>query len=411
MNPLTPVEERTRADIPGSGRNGSLQARLRELVEGFLVEDRVEIRLGDPVGGGGPACCLPGCPRPASTKQLCKAHLERWNWVGRPDLAQWDPGDPPEPEWLSLARLPVPLRFEVAYGLLRARQTRAVDPIGIAAARRLLDTLATTEMSSLFDRGEHEWPTTRSGERIVKLRIGFITFTIDEIDRLQGICTGEYEYARDVWRLRRLGFTGTPEGWQLDFRRIDQPWLREAVKKFLRWRHDTGHSASGMHRDVLTLTRLGHALTECAGPAAAPEQFDRAVITRLLALFVADGFTANGRRQRMSSVKRFFAIARQHDWLPGVPARTAVYSEDFPAQTQLAPRALSAFVTAQLKNPGTLDKLTDPRWRLLFPLLMETGLRLNDALHLPTDCVVHDQRQAPYLRFHNRKMKIVLVGQ
>ncbi|MFI5535018.1 hypothetical protein ACIA5H_01375 [Nocardia sp. NPDC051900] len=49
MNPLAPVEERTRAGRPGSSQNGSLQARLRELVEGFLVEDRVKIRLGDPV--------------------------------------------------------------------------------------------------------------------------------------------------------------------------------------------------------------------------------------------------------------------------------------------------------------------------------------------------------------------------
>jgi len=60
---------------------------------------------------------------------------------------------------------------------------------------------------------------------------------------------------------------------------------------------------------------------------------------------------------------------------------------------------------AQLENAANLDKLTDRRWRLLFPLLMETGLRLNDALHLPLDSVVLDRHQAPYLRYHNRKMK------
>lgn len=60
---------------------------------------------------------------------------------------------------------------------------------------------------------------------------------------------------------------------------------------------------------------------------------------------------------------------------------------------------------AQLGSPENLAKLTDPRWRLLFPLLMETGLRVGDALHLPQDCVVVDAQNAPYLRYLNRKMK------
>ena len=70
------------------------------------------------------------------------------------------------------------------------------------------------------------------------LKVGFFTFTIDELDRLRGQFGHEHEYARDVWRLRRLGVTGVPGGWRLDFRDIQQGWLRAAVKQFLRWRHD-----------------------------------------------------------------------------------------------------------------------------------------------------------------------------
>jgi integrase len=50
---------------------------------------------------------------------------------------------------------------------------------------------------------------------------------------------------------------------------------------------------------------------------------------------------------------------------------------------------------AQLESPENLAKLSDPRWRLLFPLLMETGLRVNDALHLPQECVAVDAQNAP----------------
>ena len=150
---------------------------------------------------------------------------------------------------------------------------------------------------------------------------------------------------------------------------------------------------------------MADALTEHAGTDAQPEQFTRDVIARFLTLLAEDGLTATGRSQRVSSARRFLVVARQHDWIPRVPAGTAFYSEDAPARTTLPPRALSAVVMAQLESPANLDKLTDPRWRLLFPLLIETGLRINDALHLPHDCVVHDQHQAPYLRYYNRKMK------
>jgi integrase len=275
--------------------------------------------------------------------------------------------------------------------------------------RTMVRDLADSRITSLLEPPEHEWPVIRSsrnhGQTSTHLRTGFLTFAIDELDKLRGTDSREDEFARNRWRLRRLGFTGAEAGWTLNFSGIHQPWLRDVIKKFLRWRIDIGHSASGMHRDLTTLTRLVDALTEYAGPDAQPEQFTRDVITRFLTLLAEDGLTATGRSQRVSSARRFLVVARQHDWIPRVPASTAFYSEDAPARTTLPPRALSAVVMAQLESAANLDKLTDRRWRLLFPLLMETGLRINDALHLPQDCVVHDRHQAPYLRYHNRKMK------
>ena len=312
-------------------------------------------------------------------------------------------------QWLSLAALPTPLRWEIAYGILQARQTNDVVRQDFKFVRTMVRDLAESGITSLLEHPEHEWPVIRAdrnhGQANTHLRTGFLTFAIDELDKLRGAYSREHEFARDRWRLRRLGFTGAEAGWTLNFCGIQQPWLREVIKKFLRWRVDIGHSASGMHRDAATLTQLARALTDCAGPDARPEHLTRDVISRFLTVLAEDGLTATGRSQRISSAKRFLVVARQHDWILDVPAGTAFYPEDGPARAKLAPRALSAVVMAQLESAANLDKLTDRRWRLLFPLLMETGLRINDALHLPQDCVVHDRYQAPYLRYHNRKMK------
>jgi integrase len=409
----TPLRVVRPAGDPGPSSPLPLQDQLRELVEPFLIDDhRVFVTADDPMGGG-PACAVAGCPRSRKGHaSVCAVHYDRWVAAGKPDLGQWDdPGPCPGPESVLLARLPVPLRWEIAYGVVQARQRPNPPSLRLSSLQGAINGLADNGIGSLLEPDEDRWPSSGrpSHGRVPKpvgiLKDGFFTFTIDELDRLRGQFGHEHEYARDVWRLRRLGVTGVPRGWRLDFREIEQGWLRTAVKQFLRWRHDTGHSPSGMHRDLTVLTLLSSALTDCAGVDAAPAHFDRVVINRLLTLLTERGHQPNARRQRLASVRRFLEIARQHDWIAGVPAGAALYSEDFPKQTKLAPRALPASVMAQLESADNLAKLTDPRWRLLFPLLMETGLRINDALHLPQDCVIRDQQNAPYLRYLNRKMK------
>ncbi|WP_083420293.1 tyrosine-type recombinase/integrase [Mycolicibacterium llatzerense] len=399
---------------PGNTRPQSavpLDYQLRELVTSVLIDDIwVEVHPEDPVGGGA-ACVADGCPRPQITNGMCSSHFDRWNKAGRPELSAWNSLPNPGPQLVKLERLPLPLRHEVAYGIDQARRSPNPPTLRLGSLWSAVAGLDNAGISSLLEPDEQRWPFMRDVHRgksravAGTLKLGFLTFTIDELDRLRGQYGHELEYARDSWRMRRLGVTGTAQGLRMDFRGIEQLWLRTAVKRFLRWRRETEHSGSGMHRDVVVLTQLSEAFTACAGAHAGPEQFDRAVIERFLTGQVEQGYPPNQRRQRMASVRRFLEIARQHDWIPTVPASAALYAEDLPREVKLAPRSLSPTVMAQLESPENLAKLTDPRWRLLFPLLIETGLRINDALYLAQDCVIHDAQNAPYLRYMNRKMK------
>ena len=353
--------------------------------------------------GGGTRCTMPGCVRSQLRRQLCQLHWDRWTRARAPPADAWIDDKPAGVDRLSLARLPEQLRLEVAYGVRCAGTDSSQLALSLRSMVNTVGQLRASGVGSLLDINEGAW-VTRTGN-LGRLADSLLLFSIDRLEELFGRGTRDHELAQGSWRLRRLEIPGTTaKGMLFHFTPIAQLGLREAVKRFLRWRLDTGHSPSGMHRDLITLTRLARALSDVAGEQATVEEFTRAVIDRLLGLLIEENLVANGRSMALTSVRMFLATARQHDWLPGLDPRIAIYSEDMPRRTPLPPRALPEFVMAQLEKPDNLARIGEDRIRLLIPLLMQTGLRQKDARLLPPDCVVSDARDAPYLRYFNHKM-------
>jgi hypothetical protein len=70
-----------------------------------------------------------------------------------------------------------------------------------------------------------------------------------------------------------------------------------------------------------------------------------------------------------------------------------------------APQAIPEFVMGQLEDAANLERLTDPRIRLLVEILIRTGLRIGDATRLALDCQVRNPQGAVYLRYRNHKMR------
>ncbi len=80
------------------------------LLEKLMTAVRPEFRAGvltfgprDPVFGG-PPCAVPGCERPARSRNLCWGHRQRWHQAGKPDLAVFTATT--SPEWSG--HLPLP---------------------------------------------------------------------------------------------------------------------------------------------------------------------------------------------------------------------------------------------------------------------------------------------------------------
>jgi integrase len=60
---------------------------------------------------------------------------------------------------------------------------------------------------------------------------------------------------------------------------------------------------------------------------------------------------------------------------------------------------------AQIEHPDNLARFADSAYQLVTLVLIRAGLRVSDALGLPTDCLVTDTDGAPYLRYDNHKMR------
>ena len=353
----------------------------------------------------GAVCAIGHCDLwPQATSRFCHAHHATWRANGRPDIEQFAHGFAATrviaDQVVRLEGLPPQLKLEVAYALQRRRDDRG-SRCPPAVVMQVVGFLREAGGTSLLDRTEHEWATSigrpapaDSNPRALLL---YARRQVEDLTRLGG---WEDEYDHDIWQLRRLGFDGNPT---LRFDQIPQPWLRELVKRWVRWRLGTGLVLETVRRGLRSLTRFA-IFCDRAGVGQLAD-VDRDLLER----YLADLATELAGRQRhgdqIGQLSAFLHAIRLHRWEPSLPATAMLFSEDYPQRAERPPRALPEQVMAQLEQPDNLDRWNNDAHRLVTLILIRCGLRVNDALRLPRECVVLDADQAPYLRYFNHKMK------
>jgi len=360
-----------------------------------------------PTWAGERDCQFPGCARWADGPEilLCRSHYERWRRVGRPPVNQWaaqlarlrDPH-------VRLDRLGRQLRLEVQFGL----QCRYDEGVKLTAPRvvtRAVGWARRAGVVSLLDWTERQWrqfidPQQRSRD-VVALR-----FLLDTGFRLEALLIGQDpwadQYPRDTWDLHHLGLANQDVRY-LRFGAIPQPWLRELVKRWCRWRLGRGIVPATAAIDVAGCVSLARHLGRTAGPDAPAAALTRAVIESWLAVLQTQRPRPEGRRHHIHSVGGFLKDVHRHGWEQALPAGAFVY-DDAPPRQPPTPRWIPERLMRQLEDPANLARFPSQDGRVLLQLLMACGLRLKDARHLRFDCVVGDNTQAPYLAWINHKV-------
>lgn len=419
-------------------------------LEGFIASTDSRWRRGRP----NMVCSVIDCGYGSSRRGLCVLHAQRWERAGRPDRAAWraDPLPVKQPapgatcaighcdlwphaasafchahhatwkrngcpaveqfahgfaatrvtadQTVCLEGLPPQLKLEVAYALQRRRDDRG-STCPPAVVMQVVSFLREAGGTSLLDRTEHEWATSigRPAPRDSNPR-ALLLYARRQVEDLTRPGGWEDEYDHDVWHLRRLGFDGNPT---LRFDQIPQPWLRDLVKKWVRWRLGTGLVLETVRRGLRSLTRFATFCDRSGVEVLA--DIDRDLLERYLADLAAELAGRQRHGDQIGQLSAFIQAIRVHRWEPSLPATAMLFSEDYPQRAERPPRALPEQVMAQLEHTDNLDRWNNHAHRLVTVILIRCGLRVNDALRLPRECVVLDADHAPYLRYFNHKMK------
>jgi integrase len=373
--------------------------------------DIIRVDPDDPVFGRG-RCGVAGCVRTSWALQLCAAHHQRWTKHGKPPVEQFRASTGPIAvragselvDAFDLSALDTRPRLEVAYVLQRRHDDRSVR-VPPSTIRHLIDLLADSRVDSLLERPLEDWldAVRARGWKDPTRTIALLRYAYRQLSDLGGINI-DVEYASDVWVAARLGIHVSRSPNQTRFDTITQSWLRTALKRWARLRLGSGKTFGTVHVDVRAMLWFSGFLARCEPDAADETVITRDVLEAYLVSITGSHLAPHTASTYITCLRGFLDACRRHRWLPALASTAALYHDDLPSRPRPLPRFIPEFVMRQLEDPERLAVLPDATTRALILVIMETGLRANDACSLPFNPVIDDSAGWPCLRYFNAKM-------
>ena len=371
----------------------------------------IRVDADDPVFGRG-RCGVADCDRTSWALQLCQGHHQRWIHRGKPDPVVFTATTGPialragsdNVDAFDLSDLPLQHRLEIAYVLQCRHDDRTVRVIAHTITD-MATVLKRSGVASFLDRPLNQWlDASKSLSRgDITRTVALFRYAYQRLSDIGGINI-DAEYASDVWQAKRLGIVMTRSPHQIRFGEITQPWLRVAVKRWARLRLGSGKSFGTVSVDTRAMVWFSRYLTTRAESGTSSAGLTRDVLERYLVSITGSHLQAHTSSTYITCLRGFLDTCRRHDWLPALAPTTVLYNDDLPSRPRPLPRFITEFVMAQLENPNNLDRLPDHTTRALVVVIIETGLRANDACALVFNPIVNDSSGWPCLRYYNTKM-------
>lgn len=248
--------------------------------------------------------------------------------------------------------------------------------------------------------------------KITKLRASHETYQIVQDDmriylfnRLYDIIAAAYddreEYDKDIWDVRKLGlpFNASKSNYKVNFTGVEQPWLRQLTKRFMRY-WVTIHSTSDCRGKVQAVALFSQFLRE-HHPSFEPSLLDRPLIVAFLAYLSTTERAAKTKKDYLISLRTFFECCAREGWA-AFPEKRLIYDEDLPPTNHIHPRFIPQEVLDQLNQH--LEELPPQVMRMLL-LIQECGMRIGELCKLPVQCLTQDASGDWFLRTYQAKMR------
>jgi integrase len=378
-------------------------------------------RPGDPWLFG-EACAVAECSAPAfrpidgrGGTYVCSGHHQNYRQHGRADPSAWLAGAGPlQTRWRAHAVLGRPdshwprYRLEVDGSPALGDELRFTlqcwhdghHRTALAPARwgGMLHALERHEVRSVLD-------ISPAQVRALFGRRGEVSFARRVVDRVRRQVLGLDDRHADVWHRELYAAFGAEHQKvpaRMDFTAIGRPWLREVAKE-VTWIRMARQGVGPMsaHR---TLTLLAH-FERWAGARLdqGPAAIDRDLLDDYLVHVSGLPLSASEREARLVSLDGVLTISRAFGIESFDPTACYLHGEIHQRKVARKPRYYDQFVTAQLDDPATLARLTDPQVRIVYLAMRHGGLRIGSACSLSLDCLITDPGGQPWLRYTNHK--------
>jgi integrase len=271
----------------------------------------------------------------------------------------------------------------------------------------LVGLVANEGVPSLLVRDEDEW--RRVAEAAARPYAGLGVLASYAHERLCELRDGMVDpWAPDRWRMARLPLGADyahDKTRTLDFGAIRRGWLRELLKRWARYRLQSGTMApQGVSHALWSFKELERFCELSGIELAAAEQLSRRLLEDFFDHVARLPLARNTKHALLRHVKVVLDDVDRHGWVR--LAREARYFRDeLPSQSHALPRFIDEAVMRQLESGAALARLGDETTITAVVVLMETGLRSQDALLLEADPIVMLADGSPVLRFVNHKRR------
>ena len=212
-------------------------------------------------------------------------------------------------------------------------------------------------------------------------------------------------WAKDEWHQRELPHGDLAAAYDrevvLRFSGLEQPWLKEAAKRWARTRLLASLSPRSMDRYLRELMEFSRWLA--SRDVASPAEITRQLLEDYM-LYVRTRPWAQATRRRRLGALRAFLDEQRYDGLAGLPRSAVIHFAEMPRVTLRPPKGLDKRVFDQLIDPQKLALLGSEQHRTLILLLAHTGLRVSSLVLLRRDALQIGSDGHPYLRFQNVKL-------